>query len=263
MQNAGLAVRALPFRYERLRIKSDELAEAFSLLREREFIGWNLTVPHKVAACELVDEIDPAAARVGAINTVVHRSGTLVGFNTDGFGLITALRESLSVDFPDVRIALLGAGGGAGLTASIFLLDQDPRQLLLVNRTLGKLDRLRNAIGNDARVSFWSWEQLGEVFTQADLIINATSIGLSEKTVALDSRWLSQRHRVFDMMYSPEPTFFLSWARSAGVTAFDGSLMLLHQGTEAFRLWFGPPVPERVMRETLFRILEAGSRPEL
>jgi shikimate dehydrogenase len=257
MQNAGLAARALPFRYERLWIKSGELAEAFSLLRQREFIGWNLTVPHKVAACELVDEIDPAAARVGAINTVFRRSGTLVGFNTDGFGLITALRESLSVDLPEVRIAVLGAGGGAGMAASIFLLDQNPRQLLLVNRTLTKLDRLRNAIGNDERVSFWSWEQLGEAFAQADLIINATSIGLDGNTLALDPRWLNRRHRVFDMMYSAEPTFFLSWARSAGATAVDGSLMLLHQGTEAFRHWFGPPVPERAMRETLSRNLES------
>ena len=257
MHNAGLAARAVPFRYTRLWIKSGELAEAFSLLREQEFIGWNLTVPHKVAACGLVDEIDPAAARIGAINTVVNRSGNLIGFNTDGFGLIAALRESFSLDFGNSRIAVLGAGGGAGMTAAIFLLDENPRQLLLVNRTLAKLDRLRSAIGNDGRVSFWAWEQLNEVFGQADLIINASSAGLEGHALDWDARWLSRHHRVFDMVYGPKPTPVVSWAVAAGASAIDGAPMLLHQGTAAFRHWFGPPVPETAMREALYQKLGA------
>ena len=118
MQNAGLAVRAIPFRYARLWVKISQLAEVFSLLREREFLGWNLTVPHKVTALGLVDVVDPTADRVGAINTVSNRSGSLVGFNTDGVGLIAALRESFSLDFENSRIAVLGAGGGAGMTAA-------------------------------------------------------------------------------------------------------------------------------------------------
>ncbi len=116
MQNAGLVARDLPFQYTRLWVKSGDLAEVFSRLRAREFIGWNLTLPHKVAALGLVDVIDRAAGRVGAINTVVNRSGSLVGFNTDGVGLIAALHESFSLDFGNSRIAVLGAGGGAGLT---------------------------------------------------------------------------------------------------------------------------------------------------
>jgi shikimate dehydrogenase len=258
MQNAGLAARGMHFRYGRLWVKSSELTEAFSLLREREFIGWNLTVPHKVAACELVDEIDPMAARVGAINTVVNRSGVLVGFNTDGFGLIAALRESFSVDFENSRIAVLGAGGGAGMTAANFLLDENPLQLLLVNRTLAKLDPLRSTMTNDGRVSFWSWEQLDEVFGQADLIVNASSVGIHGHALDWDSRWLSRRHRVFDLMYGSEPTLVVSWARAAGASAVDGALMLLHQGTEAFRHWFGLPVPKSEMREALHRALIAN-----
>ncbi|HZC35060.1 MAG TPA: shikimate dehydrogenase [Chthoniobacterales bacterium] len=258
MQNAGLAARAVPFTYIRLLIKSNELADAFSLLCEREFIGWNLTVPHKVAACALIDEIDPAAARVGAINTVANRSGSLVGFNTDGIGLITALRESFSLDFEDIRIAVLGAGGGAGMTAAIWLLDENPRELLLVNRTLAKLNRLRGIIGGDDRVSFWPWEKLAQVFAQADLIINASSVGIEGHALDWDSHWISRQHLVFDMLYGPKPTPVVSWAAAAGASATDGSPMLLHQGTAAFQHWFGTPVPETAMREALFRKLRAG-----
>ena len=259
MQNAGLAARAVPFKYTRLWIRREELGEAFSLLREREFIGWNLTVPHKVAACALVDEIDPAAARIGAINTVVNRSGCLVGFNTDGIGLIAALRESFSLDFEKGRIALLGAGGGAGITAAICLLDENPRQLLLANRTWAKLDRLRSTIGSDNRVSFWSWEQLDQVFARADLIINASSVGIDGRALDWDSHWISRQHLVFDMLYGPKPTPVVSWAAAAGASAIDGAPMLLHQGTAAFRHWFGPPVPEGAMREALYRELGARS----
>jgi shikimate dehydrogenase len=256
MQNAGLVARDISFQYTRLWVKSGELAEVFSLLREREFLGWNLTVPHKVAALGLVDVVDRAASRVGAINTVVNRSGSLVGFNTDGAGLLAALRESFSLDLGGSRIAVLGAGGGAGMTAAISLLDQNPRQLLLANRTRAKLDQLRSVIGQDDRVSFWPWEKLGEVFARADLIINASSVGLDRHALDWDSHWLEPRHRVFDMMYSSEPTAVVSWAAGSGASAVDGASMLLHQGTAAFRHWFGPPVPEAAMREALYRKLK-------
>jgi shikimate dehydrogenase len=255
MQNAGLAARAMSFRYGRLWVKSGELAEVFSLLRQREFIGWNLTVPHKVAALGLVDIVDPTASRVGAINTVSNRSGSLVGFNTDGVGLIAALRESFALDIKNTRIAVLGAGGGAGMSAAVFLLDEKPLQLLLVNRTLAKLDRLRDTIGHSDRVSFWPWAKLGNVFAQADLIINASSVGLDEHALNWDSRWLERRHHLFDMMYGSEPTPVVRWATAAGVSAIDGAAMLLHQGTAAFQHWFGTPVPERAMREALYQQL--------
>jgi shikimate dehydrogenase len=259
MQNAGLVARDIPFRYTRLWVTSAQLAEAFSLLRQRDFIGWNLTVPHKVAALALVDEVDPTADRLGAINTVLNRSGSLVGFNTDGVGLIAALRESFSLNFESNRIAVLGAGGGAGTTAAIFLLEQNPRELLLANRTEAKLDHLRKAIGRDDRVSFWPWERLGEVFAEADLVINASSAGLDGRPLGWDRHWLEPRHRVFDMMYSSKPTPVVNWAAAAGASAVNGASMLLHQGTAAFRCWFGPPVPEVAMREALYRRLESGT----
>jgi shikimate dehydrogenase len=259
MQDAGMAARGIPFRYARLWIKSDELKEAFALLREQEFVGWNLTVPHKIASFDLVDEVDPAAARVGAINTVLNRSGWLVGFNTDGIGLVAALRESFSIEFQESRIAVLGAGGGAGSMAAIALLDENPRQLLLANRTFGNLDRLRTVMGSDSRVSFWSWEKLDQVFARADLIINASSAGLRGQALDWDPRWIRSTHQVFDMLYGSEPTPVVSWAAAAGVPAANGALMLLHQGTAAFQHWFGLPVPEAAMRRALFRRLESGT----
>jgi shikimate dehydrogenase len=114
---------------------------------------------------------------------------------------------------------------------------------------------LRDAIGDDDKVSFWPWENLGEVFAQADLIINASSVGLDGRQLGWDSRWLERRHRVFDMMYGSEPTPVVSWAAAAGVAAIDGASMLLHQGMAAFRHWFGTPVPAGEMRAALYRQL--------
>jgi shikimate dehydrogenase len=259
MQNAGLAARHLPFRYEKLWIKSGELREAFEILRALNFVGWNLTVPHKIAGYGLVQQVDPIAARFGAINTVVNQSGSLVGLNTDGVGLIAALRESFSIVFEKSRIAVLGAGGGAGLTAAIALLNENPKQLLLANRTAHKLERLRNTIGNDHRVSFWFWERLDQVFAQADLIVNASSAGLEGQALDWDARWLRQGHQIFDMQYGTHPTPLMRWAKATGVPVVNGALMLLHQGTAAFEHWFGPPVPETAMRRALVQNLEARS----
>jgi shikimate dehydrogenase len=251
MQNAGLAARNLPYRYEKLWIKNDELREAFDLLFALKFIGWNLTVPHKFAGCGLVQEVDPVAARFGAINTVVNRSGSLIGFNTDGIGLIRALRESFSVEFKKSRIAIIGAGGGAGVTAALSLIDEGPQQLLLTNRTPGKLDRLRKLIGVEGKVSFWSWSQMEQVFAQADLIINASSAGLGGEPFDWDRAWLRQGHQIFDMQYGAQSTPLMKWAESAGIPVVNGALMLLHQGTAAFEHWFGPPAPEAAMRRAL------------
>jgi shikimate dehydrogenase len=251
MQNAGLVTRKLPFQYGKLLIKGDELGEAFALLRSLQFVGWNLTVPHKIAGCDLVEKVDPRAARFGAINTVVNRSGSLIGLNTDGIGLITALRESFSLELAKSRVAVLGAGGGAGLTAALSLWDQNPERLLLTNRTPAKLDRLRGLIGNDDKVSFLPWDQLDQAFAGADLIVNASSAGLAGETLDWDRAWLRHGHRIFDMQYGARPTPLMKWAESAGIPAVNGAIMLLHQGTAAFEHWFGPPVPESAMRLAL------------
>ena len=252
MQNAALAARRLPYRYDRLLVSPAELPTAFACLRKLEFIGWNLTLPHKIAGYDLVDRLDPEAEALGAINTVVNQDGVLIGFNTDGRGLRAALTDAFGSEPAQSRIALLGAGGGAGQASARFLANLKPKKLLLVNRTAEKMESLRRQLAANADVTFWDFGQLREVFLQADLIINASSQGLTGAALDWDPQWLRPEHRVFDMVYrSQNDTPLVAWARQNGVPAVDGLLMLLHQGAFAFEHWFGQPVPLEVMREAL------------
>lgn len=252
MQNAALAARGLPYRYDRLLVSPPQLDTAFACLRNLEFIGWNLTIPHKIAGYRLVNHLDREAEALGAINTVVNRGGNLIGFNTDGRGLQAALVDAFAVDPAKSKIALLGAGGGAGQASARFLANLRPERLLLVNRTAEKMDMLRRELAANSNVTFWDFEQLREVFLEADLVINASSLGLTGAALDWDPRWLRVEHRLFDMVYRPQgDTPLVTWGRQNGVPAVDGRLMLLHQGAFAFEHWFGQPVPLAAMREAL------------
>jgi shikimate dehydrogenase len=252
MQNAALEARRLPYRYERLFVSPVELPTAFSLLREMGFIGWNLTLPHKIAGYGLVDQLDPEAKMLGAINTVLNWNGRLIGFNTDGRGLLAALTDAFDIDPAQFSIALLGAGGGAGQASARFLANLKPKRLLLVNRTAEKMDILRRQLAANSTVSFWDFDQLPVVFQRADLIINASSLGLAGASLDWDAKWLRPEHRLFDMVYRRDGgTPMVAWAQKNGVVAADGRLMLLHQGAFAFAHWFGQPVPLAAMRAAL------------
>ena len=252
MQNAALQARGLPYRYDRLLVSPAQLETAFGCLRKLGFIGWNLTIPHKIAGYRLVDRLDSEAESLGAINTVVNQEGNLIGFNTDGRGLQAALIDAFGVDLASSKIALLGAGGGAGQASARFLANLGPERLLLVNRTVEKMDGLRQELGPNSVVTFWDFSQLRQVFLEADLIINASSLGLTAAPLDFDPKWVRPEHRLFDMVYRPQgDTPLVSWAEQNGVPAVDGRLMLLHQGAFAFEHWFGQPVPLAAMREAL------------
>jgi shikimate dehydrogenase len=254
MQNAALEARGLPYRYDRLLVSPTELEAAFTCLRNLEFIGWNLTIPHKIAGYRLVDRLDAEAETLGAINTVVNDDGNLIGFNTDGRGLQAALVDAFGVDLTDSKIALLGAGGGAGQASARFLANLRPARLLLVNRTAAKMDALRHEQAANSHVTFWDFNQLRQVFLDADLIINASSLGLTDAALGWDPKWLRPEHRLFDMVYRPQgQTPLVAWAERNGIPAVDGRLMLLHQGAFAFEHWFGQPIPLTAMREALMR----------
>ncbi|MFY9984405.1 MAG: shikimate dehydrogenase [Chthoniobacterales bacterium] len=252
MQNAALEARRLPYRYDRILVSPEELSTAFACLRNLEFVGWNLTIPHKITGCGLVDRLDPEAEALGAINTVVNQDGNLIGFNTDGRGLKAALLDAFGIAPAKSSIALLGAGGGAGQASARFLANLKPERLLLVNRTAGKLDALRRELAANSNVTFWDFSQLREVFLKADLVVNASSLGLAGESLDWDPQWLRREHRLFDMVYRPEgETPLVTWGRQNQIPAVDGRLMLLYQGAFAFDHWFGQPVPLAAMRKAL------------
>jgi shikimate dehydrogenase len=255
MQNAGLKFLHLPYRYERLHVRPDDLAEAFDLLRKRDFIGWNLTLPHKLAALDLLDGLDPVAQRMRSVNTVVNQTGRLFGFNTDIAGFVAAINEAFDCSLSALRIAVIGAGGGAGQAIVRYLSELGIPSLILVNRTAAKIERLVEDLAGHSATSIRikGWDQLAGVCGEVDLIVNASSIGLGEETI--DDGWsaLEPRHLVLDMVYGPMETSLVRFARAKGARAADGLLMLLHQGVIAFEIWFGKPAPFDVMRTALWQ----------
>jgi shikimate dehydrogenase len=256
MQNAGLEFLRVPYRYGRLRVRPEDLGEAFQILREKGFIGWNLTLPHKLSALELIDGLDPLAERLRAVNTVVNRSGRLLGFNTDGTGLVAAISEAFACDVSSFRIALLGAGGGAGQAAARYLAGLNVPALILVNRTIDKAARLAAelAASSKSRIKAEPWEKLATVCEEVDLIINAATVGPTPETLSA----LESRHLVFDMVYGPQETPLVKFARTKGARSADGLLMLLYQGVFAFEIWFGNPAPAAQMRDALFAAAGRG-----
>jgi shikimate dehydrogenase len=255
MHNAGLKFLHLPYRYDRLRVSPDDLAETFRVLRGQNFIGWNLTLPHKLAAVDLMDGLDSQAERLRAVNTVVNQSGRLFGFNTDGKGFEAAMAEAFGCRVRSVRIALLGAGGGVGQAAARYLSELNVPLLVLLNRTAAKAERLAHELrdSSETEIRVEPWERFSDVCGEVDLIVNASSAGLDGAPVHEELNSIEPRHLVFDMVYGRGETPFVRFARERGARSADGLLMLLHQGVFAFEIWFGKPAPAQVMREALFK----------
>ncbi len=270
MHNAALAALGLDWRYLACEVHPGQLAEAIAGAKAMRFIGLNLTVPHKLLALGLVDELDESAKMWGAVNTIRFEAldenshwhplaeratdhlPTLRahGFNTDADAITRSLREDLGCDVRGARVLLLGAGG-VGRAAALKLAADGAEELFLVNRTASKADEIAAEIrARFPRTTVVVGYPLGSV----DLLMNATSLGLKPDDASpLDeSKFpLKQARCVFDMIYRPAETPLLRAAKAAGCKTANGLGMLLHQGATALEIWSGKPAPLDVMRAAL------------
>lgn len=248
MHNAALAglARTQPayaaWRYFRFDVPPAELPQALALLHAKNFHGLNLTVPHKVLARDLVAAVDPAAQPVGAVNTLRRTAAGWQGFNTDGYGLATAVRETLGRDLRGADILLLGAGGAAR-GAAVECLQRGCRSLWIANRTAANLAALLAAVGPVAGpvpVRGFAPDAPPADFPAGAIVINATSAGLRETDPApIDLPRLPRPACVFDMIYNPPRTPLLRTAESLGLPSANGLAMLVHQGAKALEIWSG------------------------
>ena len=263
MQNAALQHCQIDRQYARFQISPKELPESIELIRKLEFVGVNLTIPHKIAALGLVDIADENTKRIGAVNVIKVESGKLRGFNTDGRGFARAIREEFSVDLRDMRVMLLGAGGGARAIA-LQCAKENSERLVIGNRSFEKAqhlaDELRDffsgpkVLGPVPRLQAIPLEEAAIRFQIAnvDLIVNATPLGLNSGDASpIPARLLAPHLMVYDTIYSAERTPFVSAAIEAGARAANGLSMLLHQGALAFEIWFQREAPIDVMRKAL------------
>ncbi len=263
IQNAALAHAKIDIQYAAFQIAPNELAGALKLARELDFVGLNLTAPHKIAAVDHVDDVDPAAQKIGAINVVATRGEKLIGFNTDGAAFSRAIREEFVVDLRDLRVMVLGAGGGARAIAAQCALESCER-LVIANRTFNRAEQLADqlrpfftgpkVLGPVARLQAIPWEEAALRFqiANSDLIVNATPIGLNRSDAApVPARLLAPHLMIYDTVYAPGQTPFVAAAIEAGARAASGLSMLLHQGALSFQIWFEREPPLDVMRAAL------------
>ncbi|HEX4084360.1 MAG TPA: shikimate dehydrogenase [Chthoniobacteraceae bacterium] len=269
MHNAALKAAGIDAAYTRLHILPEELGEALRLLPQRNFIGTNITIPHKAAALALMDEVDPQARRAGGVNTVLVDGERLIGFSTDGPGLVRAIRGDFGVDLRDMRVLILGAGGGAGRAIAVQCAAEKCERLVLVNRTFERAQSLAAELAPDfteprvfgpmMRIEAIPWdpEAIARQMANIDLVINATPLGMASapaeyrRLSPVSAALLRPHHLVYDTVYTAGRTPLLMAAEEAGARFANGLSMLLHQGALSFELWFGRPAPLDVMRAAL------------
>jgi shikimate dehydrogenase len=262
--NAALRASGIDAQYVKIHVQPDELTAALRSLPEAGFFGTNVTIPHKAGALATVDEVDDYARKSGAVNTVVVDGKKLIGFNTDGPGLLRAIREEFFVDLRDLRVLLLGAGGGAGRAIAVQCAMEGCERLALVNRTyekaaalaaeLAPFFRTDRLVGPIERLQAIPHEEyaLREQLEHTDLIINASSVGMKRTDAALiPASLLTANLMIYDTVYAAGDSRLIEDGRSAGARTANGLSMLLHQGALSFEIWFNRPAPLEVMRAAL------------
>ena len=236
-------------------VDAAELAETVANIRRYQMYGINLSMPYKEQVIPYLDQLSEEACLIGAVNTVVNREGTLIGYNTDGKGFFKSLP---SFKISGKRMVLLGAGGAAKAILAQAILDGVSQISVFVRsssmeKTRPYLEKIQNATG--FRVDLFALEDVQDLqdsITQADLLVNATSVGMDGSSQPIPtSIVLPEKLLVADVIYQPFETPFLKWAKNQGNQSINGLGMLLYQAAEAFELWTGKEMPTDQIWELL------------
>jgi shikimate dehydrogenase len=261
MHNTAFEKLGLDYIYIPFRVRAEELAKAVDGMRALNIRGFNVTIPHKVTVIPMLDGLGPLAEKIGAVNTVVNNNGELRGYNTDASGFLQALLEK-GVEPGDKDVVILGAGG-ASRAISYILAERDAR-LTILNRQLEmdwavELARMiRHDLDKEVRVFELCPENLEAVLKGADILVNATSVGMSPNSdeSPVPALLLKSDLVVFDIVYNPIRTKLIKEAGATGARTISGVDMLAWQGAQAFEKWVGQPAPLDLMREEAIKALE-------
>ncbi len=240
MHNAAFQALGLDAVYTAFDVPPEALRDAMAGARALGIRQLAVSIPHKLAVMEYLDEVDETAARIGAVNTVTRRDGRLVGSNTDWIGAARALERE--VDLEGARAAVIGAGGAA--RAIVYGLVQRGARVVVLNRTPERARALAKDLGAQ---SGGALEELAR--TPHDVLINATPVGLGGEVSPVHAAWISEGAAVMDAVYEPEQTRLLRDAAARGARPIGGKWMLVYQAAEQLRLWSGHEAPIEVMAE--------------
>jgi shikimate dehydrogenase len=221
-------------------LEMDDIRSAINGLKLLNFKGASITIPHKTSVIDLLDELDETAARINAVNTIVHHNGRLIGYNTDCTGALRALSEKIDIKARDV--AIVGAGGAA--RAIGFGIKSHGGHVIILNRSKPNGERLSNEL--DAK--FRPLSEVKEL--DCDILINTTPVGMSPRVneICLPGNVLNKNMVVMDIVYTPLKTKLLQEAEKIGCTCIDGLSMFVYQGAQQLSLWTGRQAPVDIMR---------------
>jgi shikimate dehydrogenase len=250
MHNAAFRSAGIDAVY--LAFEPPSIGEAVSSMRTLNIRGASVTIPYKIGVMHHVDAVDGLAAHIGSVNTLVNSDGKITGYNTDGYGALLALRNG-GVSIDNARCLLLGNGGSARAIACALL--ESGAGVIIAGRNALRIGGLAEDLRKvNASVTSILLEEINRGFMESiDIIINTTPVGMApdvEKS-PLDIDLIAKRHAVFDIVYAPHVTAFLSAARRRGCAVVHGIDMLVFQGARQFELWTGKPAPVTVMRRAI------------
>lgn len=260
MQNAALQAANLDYAYIAMPIAPENLSAAVMGLRAMNFRGVNVTIPHKQAIMQHLDEINEDARIIGAVNTVVNDNGHLTGYNTDVIGFIDAMKDK-GFSPAGKNAVMLGAGGAA--RAIIWgLIKEKVNSITIGVRNVPKVQPLADYFQEYIPITLLDWndDTFKDKLRSADLLINATPLGMAPNINAappVDWDCVPPSALAYDIIYTPAETMFLRTAREHGCQTLNGEGMLVGQGAESFRLWTGAEPDQTLMAAVLRQMLSA------
>jgi shikimate dehydrogenase len=261
MHNAAFQELGLKYRYDLRGVSPAKLGTFMTVeMRDPNVRGANVTIPHKLAVMEYLDEVDREALAIGAVNTIVNQNRSLKGYNTDGRGAIYALEEAYG-ELEGVKAVIIGAGGAA--RAIGYHLSTKARRITILNRTLSRAEELAAHLSTmpecnaSVEPSPLRRSELEEDLKEADILINTTPVGMTPDVegTPVEGSLIRPGTLVFDTVYNPMRTKLLRNAEEAGARTLSGLRMLVYQGATAFKLWTGEEPPVELMYDAVTEVL--------
>lgn len=265
IHNSAFQYLDLDYVYVAFEVKKEHLSNAILAIRSMGLHGLNITMPHKTNVVQFLDELNGAAKYTGSVNTILNKEGVLFGYTTDGIGASRALEYS-GVELLGKKVVVLGAGGASRSVSFIFA--QKARELVVLNRTVGKAEKLVKFLNMlekkrlKVRANSLNDRCIEKELKDTDIIVNATSVGMfpQDKAVPINPVFLHSEIAVLDLVYEPLDTMLLMEARKRGAKTVDGLTMLVFQGAIAFEIWTKERAPIEIMMKAARKDLAKRSR---
>ena len=257
MHNAAFFELKLDFEYLIFEITDSEIKTTFDSLKAKNFRGLNVTHPFKIKVMDYLDELDSLAKEIGAVNVIVNDNGKIIGYNTDSFGAVSALRSNgVDVDFGRKKVLILGAGGAARAVAVPLV--KMGNELIIANRTYQRGKELATMLGKFGVSKAVKIQNIHEEIEDVEILINATSVGMKGGPGGspIPGHLLRDGLTVFDLVYTPKNTQLLTDSKESGARIIYGYEMFIYQGVKSFELWTNESAPVDVMRKVVIDELD-------